>query len=236
MKYFGADRTRGTLKYRYTRSRKVLSEQARAEPLSQRGGTGTRAAAGRGNWNWFRLTSITQKERTGAHTAHRQKSQDRSYEDKSSGAATPPVGHRQEVPAGCGPRNSWRLPTTIRRDRGRGSEREDSPLLLAPTPRRRAASRRPVPKSCRSPQSLRADDAASLHLAKFSMDLSAFPLCHSPHVTVLYDQWSCLFRGPPSRLIPFSKCLWGVVSGISQKYMVSTLESYLKSHTRFSNF
>jgi len=182
-----SDRTRGTLKYRYTWSREVLSEQARAEPLSQREGTGTRAAAGRGNWNWFRLTSITQKERTGAHTAHRQKSQDRSYEDKSSGAATPPVGHRQEVPAGCGPRNSWRLPTTIQRDRERKNKREDSPLLLAPTPRRRAASRRPVLKSCRSPRT-RTDDAASLHLAKFWMDLSAFPLYHSPHMTVLYDR------------------------------------------------
>lgn len=98
----------------------MLSEHARAELLSQREGTGTRAAAGRGNWNWFRLTSITQKERTEAHIADRQKSQDRSYEDKSSGAAW---GH--DAPSWTwtrGPSRLWpqeflaRLPTTASRE------------------------------------------------------------------------------------------------------------------------
>lgn len=106
----------------------MLSEQARAEPLSQREGTGTRAA-GRGNWNWFRLTSITQKERTGAHTDKSLRIDPTRIRARGPPeATTPPVGHRQEVPAGGGPRNSWRIyQQPIQRDRERESEREVSP-------------------------------------------------------------------------------------------------------------
>lgn len=87
------------------------------------------------------------KERGPGHTAHRQKSQKRSYEDKGVrsplGAMTPRLGYEQEVSDDRGSRNSWRVYQQPSEERGT----VDSTLLLAPTPRRRAALRRPVPEN-----------------------------------------------------------------------------------------
>lgn len=145
------------------------------------------------------------KRRGPGHTLRTDKSC-RSDQDKDKsleaarGHDVGPVGHEQEVPSGRGPRNSWRVYQQPSRKREREREKEkgivDSLLLLAPTPRRRAASHRSVLSNL--VDLLKPAPRMPTRCALLRMDLSAFPLCHS-RVTVLYDRRSCLSHGPPSR-------------------------------------
>lgn len=133
----------------HAKSKGVKRAQTCAEPLS------TSFSKRRNRWraagieiDFGRLPLL--KRRGPGHTPRTDKSC-RSDQDKDKsleaarGHDVGPVGHEQEVPSGRGPRNSWRVyqqPSRKKRETEREKGIVDSVLLLAPTPRRRAASRR----------------------------------------------------------------------------------------------